>query len=134
MYTYIPSILSLPPTLPTLPFQVVTKHQTDLPVLCSSFPLAIYFTDGSAYMSMLLSNFFPTSPSRTVSSSPFSMSVSLFLPCHQVLQYHFSRFHIYMLIYGICFFLFLTYFTVYDRLYVHPHLYKRPNFIPFTDE
>ena len=35
-----------------------------------------------------------------------SMSASLFLPCKQVPQYHFSRFHINELIYGVCFSLF----------------------------
>ena len=33
----------------------------------------------------------------------FSTSVSLFLPCKPVHLYHFSRFHIYVLINGICF-------------------------------
>ena len=33
----------------------------------------------------------------------FSMSVSLFLLCKQVHLYHFSRFHIYALIYHVCF-------------------------------
>ena len=33
----------------------------------------------------------------------FSTSVSQFLPCKSVHLYHFSRFHIYVLIYGICF-------------------------------
>ena len=33
----------------------------------------------------------------------FSTSVSLFLPCKPVHLYHFSRFHIYALIYDICF-------------------------------
>ena len=58
-YTYVPislpSYVSLPPTLPIPPIKVVTKHQVDLPVLCSCFLLAIYFTFGSVYMSMPLS-------------------------------------------------------------------------------
>ena len=33
IYPHIPSLLSLPPTLPIPPLQVVTKHQADLPVL-----------------------------------------------------------------------------------------------------
>ena len=41
---------------------MVTKHCTDLPVLRSCFPLAIHFTFGSVYMSMLLSHFVPASP------------------------------------------------------------------------
>ena len=38
-----------------------------------------------------------------VSIRLFSTSVSLFLPCKPVQLYHFSRFHIYALIYDICF-------------------------------
>ena len=52
---HIPSLLSLPPILPIPPLQVITKHRSDLPVLCCCFPLANYFTFGSVYMSMLLS-------------------------------------------------------------------------------
>ena len=55
IYPHISSLLSLPPTLPIPPLQVVTKHRADLPVLCSSFPLAIYFTFGSVYVSATLS-------------------------------------------------------------------------------
>ena len=70
---------------------------------------------------MLLSAFIPHSPSPTVPINPSSLSTSPFLPCKQVHQCHFSRFHIYALIY-ISFF-FLTYFTLYNRLKVHqPHL------------
>ena len=42
----------------------------------------------------------------TVSTSLFSIPASLLLPCKKVHQYHFSRFHIYALIYNICLFLF----------------------------
>ena len=51
IYPHISSLLCLPLTLPIPPLQVVTKHRADLPVLCSCFPLAIYFTFGSVYMS-----------------------------------------------------------------------------------
>ena len=84
-YTYIPISLpswaSLPSSL-SHPSKVITKHRADLPVLFSSFPLAIYFTFGSVYISVLLSHFVPASPSCPVSWSPFSTSASLFLPCH----------------------------------------------------
>ena len=40
---------------------------------------------------------------RLVSICLFSTSVSLFLPCKLVQLYHFSRFHIYALMYDICF-------------------------------
>ena len=62
IYPHIPSLLRLPPTLPIPPLQVVTKPRADLPVLCGCFPLAIYFTFGSAYMSVLLSHFVPAYP------------------------------------------------------------------------
>ena len=106
-YTYISphisSLLHLPPTLPIPPLQVVTEHWADLPVLCGCFPLAICFTFGSVYMSMPLSHFVSAIPSPAVSSSLFSKSTSLFLPCHQVCQYQFFRFHTCALAYGICF-------------------------------
>ena len=78
IYPHISPLLCLPPTLPIPPLQVVTKHPADLPVLCSCFPLAIYFTFGSVYMSMPLSHFFPAYPSLS--------------PCPQV---HSLRLHLY---------------------------------------
>ena len=121
IYPHIPSLLSLPPTLPIPPLQVVAKHRAGLPVPCNCFPLAIYFTFGSVYMLMLLSHIAPASPSPAMSSSPFSMSTSLFLPCHQVHQYQlFFLDYIHMRQHTVFVFLFLTYFTLYDRLQVHP--------------
>ena len=69
----------------------------------------------NAYVSVLFSQLVPSFPSPTVSTSLFSLSSSPLLPCNWAHQYHLSRFHIYALIYGI-FFLFLTYFTLYNRL------------------
>ena len=43
------------------------------------------------------------------------MAAFLFLPCRYVHQDHFSRFHLYALIYDM--FLFLTYFNLFNRLY-----------------
>ena len=74
-----------------------------LPVLYSSFLLAVYFIHNSVYMSTVISQFVPSFLSPPVSTCPFSMSVSLFLPQKQVHLYHFSRFHIHSLIYDICF-------------------------------
>ena len=45
----------------------------------------------------------PTLSFAFVSTSVFSTSVSLFLPCKQAHQYHFSKLCMYMLIYDICF-------------------------------
>ena len=66
------------------------------------------------YVSMLFSQFVPPSSSPAVSTSLFSVSASPLLPCKQAHQYYLSRFHVHALIYDI--FLFLTYFTLYNRL------------------
>ena len=50
-------------------------------------------------------------------------------PTNRFLSTIFSIFHICVLLYDI--FLFLNYFTQYDRLQVHPHHYKWPSFIPY---
>ena len=70
MYTHIPSLSDLPPT-PT----ILTKW----------FPCAFVA---------------PSLTPTTVYTCPFSMSVSLFLPCKWNHLYHFSRFHIHWLIYN----------------------------------
>ena len=44
--TYISSFLSLPPTSPISPLQVITEHQAELLVLNSSSPLATCFAHG----------------------------------------------------------------------------------------
>ena len=67
------------------------------------------------YISMLFSQFVPSSLSPTVSISLFSMSASLFLPCKWIHQYHFSNF---MLLYDSCFS--LPDFLPSNRLYVRP--------------
>ena len=56
-------------------------------MLCGCFPLANYFTFTNVYMSMLLS-LHPSFPLHHVSSTPFPISISLFLPCHYIHQYH----------------------------------------------
>ena len=75
--------------------------------LYSRFLLIIYFIHISVYMSIPISQFIPPPPRPRcpplVSIRLFSTSVSLFLPCKPVHLYHFSRFHIYVLTYGICF-------------------------------
>ena len=78
-YTYVSSLFE-PPSHPISPLDVVPEHRVELPVLYSNFPLALYFTHGHVYVSVLLSQFVSPSPASTV-SSVFSMSVSLFLPC-----------------------------------------------------
>ena len=84
--------LLTPHPIPSL--QVVEEHQVEFPLLQSNFSLAICLTYANVYVSMLLYQFVTPFPSPTVSTRLFSMSVSLFLPCTQIHQYHFSRFHI----------------------------------------
>ena len=78
-----PAAAALPGRVAALPLPtppVITEQQAGLPVLSSTFPPAVYYTE-SVYMSGLLSPFTPLSPSPTVFTSPFSMSMSPFLPC-----------------------------------------------------
>ena len=85
-----------------------TKHTFFLNFffLYSRFLLVIYFIHISVYMSIPISLFIPHPRfSPLVPIRLFSTSVSLFLPCKLVHLYHFSRFHIYALIYDIRFFL-----------------------------
>ena len=106
MYPHISSLLRLPPTLPILPLKVDTKHRADLPVLCGCFPLTIYFTFGSVYMSMPLSHFIPAYPSLSPRPQVCSLRLRLYsCPAPRFFRtiFFFFRFHIYVLPYGICF-------------------------------
>ena len=108
VYTYhhIPLLLHLPPTLPIPFLWVVTQHQADLPVWCSCFPLAIYFTFHSVYMSMLLSHFVPAYPSPSPCPQVHFLHQCLYsclAPRFIRTIFFFFRFHIYALAYGICF-------------------------------
>ena len=69
LYTFPPSWTSLPPPIPSYPSRL---SQVELPVLYNNFPVAIYFTYGNVYMSVLLSQFIPPSPAP---------AVSVFVPC-----------------------------------------------------
>ena len=110
-----PSLLSLcPPATVPPSYHSRSSQSTELTSLGNTFPLAVYFTYSSVYMPMLLSQFVPSSPSSLCHKS-ILIFASAFLSCRYVHQYHFSRFHTYMLIYRFVF-LFLTYFPLYDRL------------------
>ena len=77
--------------------------------LYSRFLLVIHFIHISVYMSIPISQFIIPPPPphhhfpHLVSIRLFSTSVSQILPCKLVHLYHSSRFHIYALIYDICF-------------------------------
>ena len=95
------------PPYPTL--QVIAKHRADLPVRCSCFPLAVYFTFGSVYMSVLPSYFVPAFPSPSPCPQVHSLHLCLYsCPAPRFFRTIFSfsfffRFHIYVLAYSICF-------------------------------
>ena len=97
----------VPPShLPLFPTPLYcTEPQFDFPESYSKFLLAVYFTHGSIYASMLLSPFISLypSPNLTLVHSLFSVSVSPLMPWRYVHQYHLSKFHIYALIYNTCF-------------------------------
>ena len=80
------------------------KAQADLPVLCGCFPLAIYFTFGSVYMSMPLSHFVPAYPSLSLCPQVYSLRLRLYsCPAPRFFRITFIfRFHIYVLEYSIC--------------------------------
>ena len=127
IYPHISSLLRLPPTLPIPPLQVVTKHRADLPVLCGCFPLAIYFTFGSVYMSMPLSHFVPADPSPSACPQVHSLRLCLYscpAPRFFRIIFFFFLYSINMCQHTVFVLLFLTYFTLYDSLQVYPPHYK----------
>ena len=73
----------------------------------------------NVYVSMLPSPFIPPSPSSAVSKNLSSMSVSLFLPCKYVPQYHFSRFYLYALIWYSFFSFWLISLCILGSRFIH---------------
>ena len=84
---YLPLEPSCPAPMPSL--KIIIEHQAGHLVLYSNFSPTTYFTPASVYTSMLFSPSLPLFPSPTMSTNSFSMSMSPFLPCKQVRQYHF---------------------------------------------
>ena len=75
--------ISPPSWTSLLPFhQHLGHHRAPswAPCALQQVPLAICFTHGGVFMANLTSQFIPPSPSPTVSTCPFSTSLSLFLP------------------------------------------------------
>ena len=87
-----PSWTSLPPPSPFCCSSLSQSTRFELPVSYSKFPLAMCFIHGHVYVSMLLAQFAPPSPSLPCDhKSVFYVSVSI--AALQNDQYHFSRFH-----------------------------------------
>ena len=104
VYVYICSLLLEPPSLPLIHL-TRPSQSTRLSSLCciaGSHQLSIF------HMVVYVCQWYFLSPSHSSPNVPtllFSMSEFVFLPCNLVHLYHFSRFHIYMLIYLFyCFF------------------------------
>ena len=73
-YAYVPSLLNLPPIQLSIPPSRSSPGPSfGFLVSFSKFPLAIYFAYGNVYVSMLLPQFVPPSPSLTMSTSLFCL-------------------------------------------------------------
>ena len=92
--------------------------------------LLFYFTHTSLYLLVPYSYFAPPSSlSPLVTTSLFSLSVSLFLFCYIHSLALFFRFHIQVTTYDI--FFCLIYFTEHHNLQIHPCCYRCQKFILF---
>ena len=128
MCTYVPisppSYLSLPSSL-SHPSR--WSQSTEL--------ISLYYVAASHELSILhlvvcicqcYSHFAPAYPSPSVCPQIHSLCQHLYscsAPRFFWTIFFFFRFHVYVLAYSICFPL-LTYFTLYDSLYLHPPHYK----------
>ena len=116
-YTYVPCILNLPPiSSPPHPTSVGFHRAVGwAPCVTQQIPLAICFTYDNAYVSMLLSQFIPPIPPVLC---PRVCSLCLRLHCCPANGFIRTIFldAIHMRSYTIFVFLFVTYFTLYNRL------------------
>ena len=84
VYTH-PFLLGLPPAPFLSTPQVITKHWNEPLVQYSRFPLADYFTHGSEYLSVLISQFIPLLPLLC----PHGHFLGVFLSFESVLEFFF---------------------------------------------
>ena len=73
IYTYIPSLLSFPPT--STPHPTLLEHRAELPALHSNIPLALLRV--VMHMLQLLSRFVPPTPFPAMSASLSSVFTSI---------------------------------------------------------
>ena len=78
MHVFPPSLPPFHGTSPSHRSRLSQSTRVELPGSHSKFPLAGCFTYGNLYVSMLLSEFVPPSPSPAVTTSLFSMSLHLY--------------------------------------------------------
>ena len=120
VYMCPPSQSPLPPGSPSHPSGLSQCTGFECPVSCIELGLVIYFTYGNIHVSMLFSQIIPPLPSPTESSSLFFISVSLFLSSVWGRHYLLSKFYIYIYALIYCIGVFLSDFTMYNRLQLHP--------------
>ena len=105
VYTCSPSWILLPPSSLYHPSGSSQCTSPKHPVSCVEPGLVIHFTYDNIHVSMPFSQIIPPSPSPTESKRLFYTPVSPLLSRIQGYHYHFSKFHIYVLVYCIGVFL-----------------------------
>ena len=115
-----PILNPLPPPSPYYPCGSSQCTSPKLPVSCIKPGLEICFLYDIIYVLMPFSQIIPL-PSATESKRLFYTSVSLVLSCIQGCHYHYSKFHIYALVYCIG----MRFVTLYRRQGSRPSLWKR---------
>ena len=118
VYTCSPSRTPLPPPSLYHPSGSSQCTSPKHPVSCIGPGLAIHFIYDIIHVSMPFSQIIPPSPSPTESTRLFYPSMSLVLSRIQGYYYHLSKVHIHALVY--CIGVFLSGFTLYNRLQFHP--------------
>ena len=117
MGVHVSPILSpLPPPSPPHPSGSSQSTGFDLPASCMERALAIRFTDGNIHVSVLFSQIIPPSPSPRV---PKSVFMSFLLPCVWHRCSYLSKFHLYVLIYSLCFSFCLTSLCIVGSSFIH---------------
>ena len=125
IYPHIPSLLSLLPTLPISP--LLGGHKAPSSSLCAmqllltSYLFYIWQCIHAYALSLLPS--FPF-PDHVLKSIFYIFVIIPVLPLGSSEPFFFFLDSIYMCQHTVFVFLFLTYFTLYDRLQVHPPHYK----------